>query len=667
MTSEGLWNIARTRPEQCAVVDPDGREITYRDLAATADRYGRGLQSFGLEPGDSIVLMLPNSADLLAVYFAALQTGLYVVMVNWHLVGPEVAYLIEDSGAKAFIAHERFAAVAVDAAARSGLPAQGHFAVGEVAGFQPLSRLGEDEPVARPEVRTAGSPMLYTSGTTGRPKGVRRPLTGADPDVVPPTATWFFGIFGIKPFDGHVHLCGSPLYHTAVLNFVVISVQLGHTAVLMDHWDPKEMLRLIERHRVTHSHMVPTQFHRLLALPDDVRARYDVSSLRTMIHGAAPCPIEVKRRMLEWWGPVVIEYYAATEGGGTAISAEEWLRKPGSVGRPWPSSVVQIFDEDGRELPVGERGLVYMRMGTATFEYHKDAEKTRTARLGNLFTLGDIGYLDEDGYLYLCDRKSDLIISGGVNIYPAEIEGELVCHPKVADVAVFGVPHADWGEEIKAVVQPAEGVEPSAELTAELLAFAGERLAKFKLPRTVDYLAELPRDPNGKLYKRRLRDPYWTVKPRDRVKMSQAEIDAFLAEQRTMVVASIGKSGVPHLAPMWFAVLDGQIVFCTDRSSQKIVNLRREPRMSALVEAGEGYGELRGVFMEGVAEVSAEPAEIARVVDAVVARNIGPLDEDGSEGMRRAMAKRVAVTFRPDRVASWDHRKISVATTSLER
>jgi long-chain acyl-CoA synthetase len=356
--------------------------------------------------------------------------------------------------------------------------------------------------------------MLYTSGTTGRPKGVRRPLTGADPDDMPPTSTWFFGIFGIKPFDGHVHICGSPLYHTAVLNFVALSVQLGHTAVLMDRWRPEEMLRLIEKYRVTHSHMVPTQFRRLLELPEEVRARYDVSSLRVMIHGAAPCPNEVKRRMLDWWGPVVTEYYAATEGGGTVIDATEWLAKPGSVGRPWPGSVVKVLDESGAELPTGEPGLVYMRMGTSTFEYHKDEEKTRAARAGDLFTLGDIGYLDEDGYLFLCDRKSDMIISGGVNIYPAEIENELSCHPKVADVAVFGVPNPDWGEEIKAVVQPVAGTTGSAELTEELLAFAADRLAKFKLPRTIDYAAELPRDPNGKLYKRKLRDPYWAGRER---------------------------------------------------------------------------------------------------------------------------------------------------------
>lgn len=514
MTSIGLWNIAAEQPGLTAVVAPDGREVSYAELTSAANRYGRGLRAMGLKPGDSIVMMLPNDVDLIAVYFGAIQTGLYIVAVNWHLVGPEVAYILKDSGAKAFVAHERFAEVAADAAARSGLPAGARFAVGEIPDFRPLSELGAGEPAGRPARRTTGAAMLYTSGTTGRPKGVRRPLTGADPDEVHPMASGFFGLFGLRPFDGHVHLCGSPLYHTAVLNFVTISIQLGHTTVLMDRWEPEEMLRLIDKHRVTHSHMVPTQFHRLLELPVRVRGAYDMSSLRAMVHGAAPCPLEVKRRMLEWWGPVVVEYYAATEGGGTVISAQEWLRKPGSVGRPWPGSVVTVLEADGRELPPGEPGLVYMRMGTSTFEYHKDPAKTRAARVGDLFTMGDIGYLDEDGYLFLCDRKSDMIISGGVNIYPAEIEGELACHPKVADVAVFGIPHPDWGEEIKAVVQPVSGVSPGDELTEELLAFARARLAKFKLPRSIDYLEALPRDPNGKLYKRKLRDPYWVGEER---------------------------------------------------------------------------------------------------------------------------------------------------------
>ncbi|WP_214400873.1 acyl-CoA synthetase [Pseudonocardia lacus] len=508
MTALGLWGIAADEPDRTAVVDPDGRSVTYGELAAMADRYGRGLQAMGLGPGDAVVLMLPNGVEMVALHFAAQQTGLYTVAVNWHLVGPEVAYILADSGAKAYFAHERFADVAVAAAEEAGFPEPGRFAVGDVPGFRPLADLGAAEPAGRPDVRTLGAPMLYTSGTTGRPKGVRRPLTGADPDDAPGTALWFFGIFGLAPHDGHVHLCGSPLYHTAVLNFVTISVQLGHTAVLMDRWDPAEMLRLVERHRVTHSHMVPTQFVRLLALPERERTRYDLSSLRTMIHGAAPCPQEVKRRMLDWWGPVITEYYAATEGGGTTATAEDWLRKPGTVGLPWPGSVVKVLDERGEELPPGEPGLVYLRMGTSTFSYHRDEAKTRAARVGDLFTLGDVGHLDTDGYLFLHDRKADMIIVNGVNVYPAEIEGELAAHPKVADVAVFGVPHPERGEEIKAVVQPADGAEPGDALTAELLEFAGTRLARFKLPRSIDYVDALPRDPNGKLYKRKLREQY---------------------------------------------------------------------------------------------------------------------------------------------------------------
>ncbi|MBB1153571.1 MULTISPECIES: acyl-CoA synthetase [Amycolatopsis] len=504
----GLWTIAAAEPARVALVDPDGREISYGDLTAKANRYASGLRELGLGVGDSVVLLLPNGDELVAAYFAAIQTGLYVVVVNWHLVGPEVAYILADSGAKAFLAHERFADVAVAAADEAELPASARFSVGSVSGFRRVEELGAGLGDGRPDNRTAGSPMLYTSGTTGRPKGVKRPLTGADPDQVPAASTWFFGVFGLQPFDDHVHLCGSPLYHTAVLNFVAISLQLGHAAVLMDRWDAEEMLRLIERHRVTHSHMVPTQFRRLLALPDDVRGKYDLSSLRVMIHGAAPCPLEVKRQMLEWWGPVVTEYYAATEGGGTVISGEDWLRKPGSVGLPWPGSTIRILDDDGNEVPTGETGAVYMKMGDSKFEYHRDKAKTEKARVGDLFTLGDVGHLDEDGYLFLHDRKADMIISGGVNIYPAEIEGELVMHPKVADVAVFGIPHEDWGEEIKAVVQPADGVEGSPELTSELLAYAETRLARFKLPKSVDYLPELPRDPNGKLYKRKLRAQY---------------------------------------------------------------------------------------------------------------------------------------------------------------
>jgi long-chain acyl-CoA synthetase len=513
----GLWAIAEATPGRAALIESNGRAVSYAELAARADQYGRGLQALGLRAGDTVAGLLPNGTDALALFFAAAQTGLYVVPVNWHLTALEVAYILTDSGAGAFVADERFAGVAVDAADAAGIDPRARFAAGDIAGqvpgFAPLAGLGADRS-GRPEPRTAGGPMMYTSGTSGRPKGVRRPLTGEDPDKVPATAGWFFGLFGLAPLDDHVHLCCSPLYHTAVLNFATISLQLGHPVVLMDHFEPTELLALVERHRVTHTHMVPTQFRRLLALPQSARDRYDVSSLRCVIHSAAPCPPDVKRQMIQWWGPVVTEYYAASEGGGTAITAPEWLARPGSVGRAWLGTEVRVLDEAGDDVPPGQPGLVYMRMGTSTFDYHQDEEKTLASRARGMFTVGDIGYLDDDGYLYLCDRKNDMIISGGVNIYPAEIESALSGHPAVADVAVFGIPHDEWGEEIKAVVQPVAEAEPGPALTADLLAYLGERVARFKLPRTIDYVSELPRDPNGKLYKRRLRDPYWTDRDR---------------------------------------------------------------------------------------------------------------------------------------------------------
>jgi long-chain acyl-CoA synthetase len=510
----GLWTIAENSPDKLAVVDPDGTELSYGQFVADADRYAKGLQALGLRAGSCVAMMLPNGADALALFFAAFETGLYIVPVNWHLAAAEVAHILKDSGAGTFVADERFAQAAVGAADLAGIAADARFGVGEVPGFTPLSELGATESAGPPADRTAGGPMVYTSGTSGRPKGVRRPLTGADPYEVPLASSGFFALFGIKPFDGHVHICCSPLYHTAVLNFSTISLQLGHPVVLMDKFDAEEMLRLISTYKCTHSHMVPTQFRRLLALLDDVRSKYDVSSLRAMIHGAAPCPHEVKRKMLDWWGPVVIEYYAASEGGGAVITGEEWLRKPGSVGKPWPYSEIKILDDDKQELPVGEPGMVYMRMGNSQFSYYNDEKKTQEARAGNLFTVGDIGYLDEDGYLYLHDRKSDMIISGGVNIYPAEVESALAVHPAVGDAAVFGIPHEEWGEEVKAVIEPAPGYTPGPELTGELLDFLGGRVAKFKLPKSIDYVEKLPRQDNGKLYKRKLRDPYWAGRDR---------------------------------------------------------------------------------------------------------------------------------------------------------
>jgi long-chain acyl-CoA synthetase len=282
----------------------------------------------------------------------------------------------------------------------------------------------------------------------------------------------------------------------------------------MDRWTPESALAAIERHRVTTTHMVPTQFHRLLALPEDVKRRYDVSSLRHVIHAAAPCPVEVKRGMLEWWGPVIYEYYAASEGGGTLVTPEEWLAHPGTVGRAWPGAEVRILDDAGTAVDTGKPGTVYMALGTQDFEYHGDKSKTDANRRDGFFTVGDIGYLDEEGYLFLCDRKTDMIISGGVNIYPAEVESVLLTHPQVADAAVFGIPDEDWGEQVKAVVEPAPGAVPGPALAEDILGFCAARVAKYKCPRSVDFVATMPRDPNGKLYKRKLRDPYWEGRAR---------------------------------------------------------------------------------------------------------------------------------------------------------
>ena len=378
---------------------------------------------------------------MLAVYLAGMQIGLYVTPINFHLVGPEVAYILGDSDAKVFVAHERFAEAAAAAVDEIDFPAEARFAVGDIAGFRPYAELGAGQPDTAPENRTTGAPMHYTSGTTGRPKGVKRAIAEIDPSDMGELTTGLLQMFGIQAGDGNVHITGSPLYHTAVLMWTACSLHLGHTVVLMDKWTPELMLELIDRHRVTTSHMVPTQFHRLLSLPDDVRSRYDVSSLRHMVHAAAPCPPEIKRRMIEWWGDAIDEYYAATEGGGTIITAKEWLDKPGSVGRPWPNSEIRILDEEGNQLPADTIGTVYMSLAVADFEYKGDRAKTDANRRDGFFTVGDVGELDDDGYLFLRDRKSDMIISGGVNIYPAEIEGELITHPKVGDVAVFGIPH----------------------------------------------------------------------------------------------------------------------------------------------------------------------------------------------------------------------------------
>jgi long-chain acyl-CoA synthetase len=354
--------------------------------------------------------------------------------------------------------------------------------------------------------------MQYTSGTTGRPKAVERQLPALDADAMVAALAFNLERYDIAPGGDHVHLVTSPMYHLAPLAFGYFSLHFGHPLVLMDGFDPERALALIERHRVTTTHLVPTQLQRLRRLPAVVRARYDVSSLRHVMHAAAPCPVELKREMIAWWGPVLYEYYGASEGGGTLARSAEWLAKPGTVGRPWPGAGVRVLDDEGKDCPPGTIGTVYLKL-TAPFAYKGDPEKTRAGRRGEWFTVGDVGHLDDDGYLFLSDRKIDMIITGGVNVYPAEVEAELLAHPEVADAAVFGVPDEEWGEQVKAVVEPAAGIAAGGALAERLLSHCRARLAAYKCPRTIDFGA-LPRDANGKLYKRRLRDPYWVGRER---------------------------------------------------------------------------------------------------------------------------------------------------------
>ncbi len=505
----GFWKIAEADPDHVAIISPDYSETTFGELYELTNKIASGLRACGLGPGDQVTTVLPNCVEQVAVCLAAFQSGLYVTTVNWHLVGPEISYIVNDSDTKALIVHHSFADEAERVIDDCVTPSQNRFSIGEVAGFRQFDELIGPCSGDRPADLATGSYMFYTSGTTGRPKGVRRALDQKHPDDAAALSGRFLMLFGTMPHADNVQITQAPLYHTAVNNWTTMSLHMGHTVVLMDRWTAEGALERIERCRVTHSHMVPTMFNRLLQLPAEVRDRYDVSSLRSMVHAAAPCPIETKKKMIEWWGDTIWEYYAATEGGGTFVGAADWMKHPGTVGRPWPGAEVIVVDPDGNELPAFESGTIYMKMPGNTFEYKDDDEKTRKSRLRGFFTVGDIGYLDDDGWLYLNDRANDMIIVGGVNIYPAEIEGTLIQHEAVGDVAVFGVPNDDTGEEIKAVVELREGWEPGDATTDAITGWLRGQIAKQKLPRSIDYTTEMPRDPNGKLYKRRLRDPWW--------------------------------------------------------------------------------------------------------------------------------------------------------------
>ncbi|MEO6122332.1 MAG: AMP-binding protein [Ilumatobacteraceae bacterium] len=503
-----FWSSAELSPDRIALVDPRGIEWTAGELLDASNAMVHSLRSIGMRTGDGLAVVLPNGTEMVVAYLAAMQAGWYLTPINHHLVGHEIAHILQDCEAKVLIAHERFATqvcAAVEALGGTGLRC---YSIGEIEGFEPIKDLLADAPRTKPDHLEAGTVMYYTSGTTGRPKGVRRPLPGTHPEDATVPFADMLALLGIESHPDDVHLCGSPLYHTAVLAFAASALHTGQTVVLMDKFTPAAMLDLIDRYRVTNSHMVPTQFHRLLSLSDDERAEFDISTLRYVIHGAAPCPPDVKRKIIEWWGPVVYEYYGTTEGGGTYVTSQDWLARPGTVGRPWLGADIKILDDDGNEVPPGTEGTVYILLGDAGFEYYKDESKTSASRIGDYFTVGDIGLLDEDGFLFLKDRSADLIIAGGVNIYPVEIENALLGHPAVGDVAVFGAPDPDLGERVVAVVEPTRGWVADDALRDALLEHCTSTLARFKVPRELTFSDALPRDPSGKLYKRKLREAY---------------------------------------------------------------------------------------------------------------------------------------------------------------
>ncbi|GLZ08689.1 acyl-CoA synthetase [Actinomadura sp. NBRC 104412] len=508
--AELLRPHAEARPDEPAITDERGA-TSWRELNARTDRLAGALRGLGLVTGDAIAIHSANRREHFELMCAAGHIGLRYVMVNWHWTADELRYVLRDGEVKALFSEDAFGGVAGEAAKGADLLAK--VAIGDgIDGFTPYEEFLASGPDGEPDDQTMGFPMFYTSGTTGRPKGVSRKQLA--PGIPIETGALIGAVFAeilLIPENGRSLLVG-PVYHSAQWLWSLVLLLMGRPVVMRRSFDPAETLRLIDEHRITHLHLVPTQFVRLLRLDEATRDAFDGGSLVCVWHGAAPCSPAVKRQMIDWLGPIVHEYYGSTEASiNSVITASEWLERPGSVGRPLPLTELHILNDEGKPVPAGERGQIWFRYTSGDdVEYWGDEEKTRAVhRPGGLFTTGDIGYLDEEGYLFLADRAIDMIISGGVNIYPAEIEGVLITHPAVRDVAVFGIPDEEFGEQVKAAVELNEGYEPSDELTEELIAHTRASLAGFKAPRTVDYVDAMPRTPTGKLYKRLLRDPYW--------------------------------------------------------------------------------------------------------------------------------------------------------------
>ena len=499
---------AKSHPDKPAyIMAGSGETMTYRQLDRQSNRIAQLFRSLGLKAGDHIALFLENNARFFELCWGAQRSGLVYTALSSRLTAAEVDYIVGDCGARLFITSNYLAEKAAELAPLLKGVSHRFMIDGTIAGHDSWEEAVARCPATPIADQIAGHDMLYSSGTTGRPKGVR-PVQEPQPiDYDNPLLAITRKLYGMG--EDTVYLSPAPLYHAAPLRFNMSVMRLGGTSVIMEHFDAEDFLKLVEKHKITHSQLVPTMFVRFLKLPDEVRLKYDVSSLRCAIHAAAPCPIPTKEKMIAWWGPIIWEYYGGTEGNGLTIcNSAEWMAHKGTVGRAVVGKL-KICDDDGNELPQGEAGTVYFAE-CRKFEYHNDPKKTAESRNAQGWsTLGDVGYVDADGFLHLTDRKAFMIISGGVNIYPQEAENLLITHPKVMDCAVFGVPNPDFGEEVKAVVQPRDMADAGPALADELLAFCRQHVSALKCPRSIDFERELPRHPTGKLYKRLLRDRYW--------------------------------------------------------------------------------------------------------------------------------------------------------------
>ncbi len=501
-----VW--AQVHPHKTAIYDPDGTTHTFFKINANANKLARLFRQRGMKAGASLALICSNRAEFVEVLAAALRSGIRITPVNWHLTAEEIAYIIKDCEAKIVVGEARVHSVGPATAECPDVVLK-LCVGGHIDGFEdynatlaPIDGSDIEDPVL-------GNQMMYTSGTTGRPKGVFRPTP-----VVTPQA-----MYAMRGYDHatSVQMCAGPAYHAAPLAFDVrAAMGAGVPLVFIDKWDSEHVLRTISEHRVTHLHLVPIMFQRLLSLPTEVKAKYPVDHVKYIVHGAAPCPPEVKHAMIEWFGPILSEYYAGSEGGaGFTIDSHEWLKKPGSVGKRPQLLQVRILDENGQDLPNGQPGGIYHQLPPGGgFTYYKDEAKTNASRVDGFFTMGDVGYFDEDEYLFLTGRNAETIISGGVNIYPQEVDNELIKHDAVADSATVGIPHEEWGEQVRAVILLKPGFTPSDALAQEILDFGRKTLPAFKVPRGLDFVTELPRSEAGKIQRNKVRAPYWEGRTR---------------------------------------------------------------------------------------------------------------------------------------------------------